>query len=312
MISRVRTLHVLLLVAALAAPLTTDAQVSEAVASPFGVLVMAHGGTPEWDQAIADATAPFASEIPTEIAYGMADPATMTQALEALRSRGVERVAVVRMFVSGASFIDQTEYLLGLSDVPPRFFMPSHGSSAGGHAAGAHGPPSPIAHGMEVATHIDGMVDAEETHRIFAERALTLSRDPATESVLLIAHGMGDTGENDELLAAMQDVERMVAQTPFHSVRSATLREDWPPAREIAEREIRAFVDAENQAGRRVLVLPVRLSGFGPYAEVLEGLEYVEGEAMLPHGDVSTWLRRTAEGIARAQGWDLIARPAVE
>ena len=79
MIFRVRTLPSLFL-ASLAVPITAGAQVNESAASPFGVLVMAHGGTPEWDQAIADATAPLASEIPTEIAYGMADPATLAQA----------------------------------------------------------------------------------------------------------------------------------------------------------------------------------------------------------------------------------------
>ncbi|MGE0159163.1 MAG: hypothetical protein AB7T31_07085 [Gemmatimonadales bacterium] len=274
--------------------------------SAFGVLVMAHGGTPEWDAAIAEAVAPLARERPTAIAYGMADPATLSGALDSLRADGVERVAVVRMFVSGASFLDQTEYLLGLSDVPPAFFIPSHGPHAGGpggDGAAPGGPPPAIAHGLRVATHLHGMVDAEETQRIFADRALALSRDPARESVLLIAHGMGDPEENDELLAAMGGIEREVAKTAFHSVRSATLREDWPPARQVAEREIRAFVEGENQAGRRVLVLPVRLSGFGPYAEVLAGLEYTAGEALLPHADASRWLRRAADSIARAEGW---------
>jgi hypothetical protein len=302
----------LLVVAALIAPARAHAQTFEPSESSFGVLVMAHGGTPEWDAAIAEAAVPLAHELPTAVAYGMADPHTLTAALDSLREKGVERVAVVRMFVSGASFIDQTEYLLGLSADPPAFFMPSHGARGGGHAAGPHGPPPQISHGLTVATHLDGMVDAEETHRIFAERAVALSSDPASESVLLIAHGMGDQRENDELLRAMQGIERLVAQTPFHAVRSATLREDWPPAREIAEREIRAFVESENQAGRRVLVLPVRLSGFGPYADVLEGLEYTGGGALLPHGDVSAWLRRTAVSIAREQGWTLDATPAVQ
>jgi hypothetical protein len=305
-------LRTLLVVAALIAPAEIHGQTSGKPDASFGVLVMAHGGTPEWDAAIAEATAPLERELPTAVAYGMADPHTLTAALDSLRAEGVERVAVVRMFVSGASFIDQTEYLLGLTDTAPAFFMPSHGAGGGGHAAGSHGPPEQIAHGLTVATHFDGMVDAAETHRIFAERALALSRDPASESVLLIAHGMGDQQENDELLAAMGDIERLVSATPFHTVRSATLREDWPPAREIAEREIRAFVDGENQAGRRVLVLPVRLSGFGPYADVLEGLEYTGGDALLPHGDVSAWLRRTAESIAREQGWALTGAPAVQ
>jgi sirohydrochlorin ferrochelatase len=263
---------------------------------------MAHGGTPEWDAAIAEATAPLARELPMAVAYGMADAGTLAHALDSLRTLGVGRVAVVRMFVSGASFIDQTEYLLGLSPTPPAFFAPSHGSH-GGHAAADAGPPRPIAHGMQVATHLDGMVDAEEVHAILAGRALAMSRDPGTETVLLIAHGMGDPVENDALLSAMRGIEQRVAETPFYGVRSATLREDWAEARAIAEREIRGFVEEENRAGRRVLVVPVRLSGSGPYADVLEGLSYQMGDAVLPHDEVATWLRRVADRVARENGW---------
>jgi hypothetical protein len=301
-------LRVLLAAAALAAPTVTHAQGTE---GRVGVLVMAHGGTAAWDAAIADAVAPLGREVPTAIAYGMADPATLAHALDSLRGEGVSRVAVVRMFVSGASFIDQTEYLLGLDPTPPSFFVPSHGAHDGGHVAVPAGPPQPIDHGLEVATHLEGMVDAEEAGVVVAERALAISRDPAAETVLMIAHGMGDPGENEHLLEAMRVIERRVAETPFHSVRSATLREDWAEARQIAEREIRALVETENREGRRVLVVPVRLSGFGPYAEVLEGLLYVEGEALLPHVSMSTWLRRTAETIAREQGWDLPAARTV-
>src|SRR5688500_17876784 len=153
MISGVRMFCVVLSAAFLGST-TTEAQGTAATSgSPFGVLVMAHGGTPEWDTAIAASAADLPEGMPTAIAYGMADPATLAQALDSLRSIGVERVAVVRMFVSGASFLPQTEYLLGLSAEPPAFFMPSHGSHAGGRGAAAAGPPQPIAHGLEVATH---------------------------------------------------------------------------------------------------------------------------------------------------------------
>lgn len=273
----------------------------------IGLLVMAHGGTAGWDASIVEAAQPVTSEVPTAIAFGMADPATLSHALDSLRAEGVEQVVVVRMFLSGASFIDQTEYLLGLDPTPPAFFPPAHGASGGGHGGGhavaAVGPPQPIAHGLEVATHLDGMVDSEEARIVFAERALALSRDPASESVLLIAHGMGDPQENGDLLAAMAEIEREVAKTSFHTVRSATLREDWAEARIVAEQEIRAFVEGENEAGRRVLVVPVRLSGTGPYAEVLTGLDYDMGEALLPHAEVTDWLRHTADRIARESGW---------
>jgi hypothetical protein len=301
---------VILLVAALLVPSRSWAQ-GVAEQPRVGVLIMAHGGTPEWDAAIAEAAAPLRREVPTAISYGMADPVTLAHALDSLRGEGIGRVALVRMFVSGASFIEQTEYLLGLSATPPAFFIPSHGGRSGGHAAVPAGVPQPIDHGLEVATHSDGIVDAHEAQTVLIDRALALSREPASESVLMIAHGMGDEEQNDQLLGAMGAIEKSIAETPFHAVRSATLREDWAPAREIAEREIRALVESENREGRRVLVVPVRLSGFGPYAEVLEGLEYARGDALLPHAEMSTWLRRTAETIARENGWgELATSPA--
>src|SRR5687768_10427420 len=104
-------LVVLLVAAVVLAPSHAGGQDVPEGTSDFGVLVMAHGGTPEWDAAIAEATAPLANQVPTAIAYGMADPATLAHALDSLSSEGVERVAVVRMFISGDSFIQQTEYL---------------------------------------------------------------------------------------------------------------------------------------------------------------------------------------------------------
>jgi hypothetical protein len=56
-------------------------------------------------------------------------------------------------------------------------------------------------------------------------------------------------------------------------------------------------------AGETVLVIPFRLSGFGPYAKVLEGWDYRAGEALLPHPAVSDWALEKAGGIACAEGW---------
>ena len=70
----------------------------------FGVLVMAHGGGSEWNETVAEAVAPLSSDVPAVVAYGMADPVTLESGLDSLRQLGVDRVAVVRVFVSGDSF----------------------------------------------------------------------------------------------------------------------------------------------------------------------------------------------------------------
>lgn len=257
---------------------------------------MAHGGSAEWDAQVAAAVEPLRAEAPTALALGMANPETMEAALDTLRDQGISNVAVVRLFISGESFLPQTEYLLGLSNSPPPFFI-HHG-----HAAGS-GPPTPIDHGLRVATHRGGLVDHTLTGRILLERARALSRNPSRESVLVLGHGVGDEARNDSLLAAMDGAVAQLRAMGFYGVEVETLREDWPEARKLAVDRIRRYVVTESESGRKVLVLPLRVSGFGPYAEVLDGLDYVPGSGLLPHSEVTDWIRATAASIACSQGW---------
>jgi sirohydrochlorin ferrochelatase len=261
-----------------------------------GVLVMAHGGSDSWNRTVMEAVEPLTTEMPLAVSFGMADPQTMRAAIDSLRADGVRRVAVVRLFLSGRSFLDQTEYLLGLSATPPETFM-----LMGGHG-GAHDT-RPIDHGIEVATHAEGLMTSPEAARIVAERARSAGHDPSDESLLLVAHGMGDDDENEEVRRAMEAIIDDMSSAPYAAVAVATLREDWAEKRAEEEARIRRFVEDESRAGRRVIVVPMRLSGFGPYAEVLAGLEYAPAEGLLPHEAITDWIRSTAARVACAQGW---------
>jgi len=262
-----------------------------------GVLVMAHGGTPEWNDHVADAVAPLAAGVPTSVAYGMADPSTLAAALESLRARGVQRVAVVRLFLSGESFAQQTKFYLGLSETPPESFL-LMGPVAADPAARL-----PLEHTMSVATHPLGILTSREARTIVAERAVALSSEPSRESVLLIAHGMGAEDENDRVIEAMRWAADAIRPMGFAEVEVATLREDWHEQRSVAEAEIRQFVSDQAALDRRVIVVPVRLAGFGPYADVLAGLPFVPGEGLLPHDAVAEWVSRTATDVACSAGW---------
>ncbi len=194
----------------------------------------------------------------------------------------------MRLFVSGESFRTATRYLFGLSEEKPTF------------------PPvdTPLEHDLEIATHEHGLMGSPEVSRILLSRALALSETPASESVLLVAHGMGDDGENDRVLDNMRLAAATLASEGFAEVEVATLREDWEEARVAAEAAMRAFVEGRTVEGRRVLVLPYRLSGFGPYATVLEGLDYVAGDGLLPHDAISRWIEQTAAGVACESAWE--------
>lgn len=63
------------------------------------------------------------------------------------------------------------------------------------------------------------------------------------------------------------------------------------------------LASAEAALGRRVIVVPMRVAGFGPYADVLEGLEYTAAEGLLPHPLATSWVRETAARVACRSGW---------
>lgn len=268
-----------------------------------GILVMAHGGSPSWNLPVQDAIAPIMRETPTSIAFGMADRSSLAASLDSLRRVGVDRVAVVRLFLSGESFLDQTEFYLGIREVPPETFL-----LMGPHAADPDAR-KPILHRMSVATHRSGVLDSPEAGEIAVDRAIDLSSDERHESVLLLAHGMGDEGANSRVLSSLHFVSRELESRGFAEVRAATLREDWPEARAKAEADIRDFVKGEEESGRMVIVVPMRLSGFGPYAEVLDGLTYSPAEGFLPHDAITAWVRRTAADVACSAGWGAALGP---
>ncbi|MDA2930907.1 hypothetical protein MYX84_13350 [Acidobacteria bacterium AH-259-O06] len=276
-----------------------------------GILVMAHGGRPEWNAAVEEAVAPLRTFCPVATAFGMAHPASLQRAVEQLQAQGVTRIAVVGLFVSSESFRPQTEYLLGLNSGPPPVFI-QHPSDLRGDSAAEHvvhmvpgsSAPLPIRRQAAVVLNQEGLYDSKEIGKIIEERVLSLSISPESESVLILAHGEGDDAINQRWISKLQDLAAQVRELrPFRLVQVETLREDWQDKRAQAEEQIRDFVEEGNQNGGRVIVVPFRVYGFGPYADVLEGLKYVsDGRGLLPHPAVSEWIKHQAEDCFRRIG----------
>ena len=114
-------------------PSPGDASENAAAAAPdeLGVLVMAHGGRAEWNGHVRASVSELGGRIPLAVAFGMAAPHTLQSALDELRTRGVGTIAVVRLFLSGDSFLHQTEFLFGLRPDPPARAMMGHRMVAG-------------------------------------------------------------------------------------------------------------------------------------------------------------------------------------
>lgn len=272
----------------------------------FGVVVMAHGGSPEWNQQVMSAAYPLAKQQELEVAFGMADAASIQSAVKALERRGVTRIGIVRLFVSGDSFHERTEQILGLRPGAPPLAPPdaAHTGHSGADTARRQG------HGMEFwrietsssyALSRRGLSEAQDMGAVLAARARALSKNPSREDVLILAHGPGDDAENERWIAQIDARAAAVRSAlPFRRVQVMTLREDWPEQRAAAQLRIRAFVEESRRDGISTLVIPFRVQGFGPYAEVLAGLEYVsDGVGLLPHANVTKWIADEIEALKR-------------
>jgi sirohydrochlorin ferrochelatase len=336
--------------------LLSAAVVSNTVAAEgtsTGLLIMAHGGSPDWNRGVEEAVAPLRGKGPVEIAFGMADRASLQEAVSKLEAQGAGRIAVVRLFISGDSFKHQTEYYLGLRQDPPAKFIEhaghgsagqgaaghdahghaksggdAHGHSHDGHAHGGHAsradagatsastqPAPAIERKAEIALSSPGLVDdADLIATILGARAVALSQKPSKEAVLMLGHGVEDDAENRMILDRLQSVaDRITKERKFASVRVETLREDWREKRAEAEKRIQGYVTEQNGKGRQVIVVPVRVYGFGPYKEVLGGLPYIADEkGLLPHVAITGWIQKQYAQVCASNGWQPSASSELE
>jgi sirohydrochlorin ferrochelatase len=280
------------------------------LASDVGVLIMAHGGGPAWNGDVEAMLKSVGAEHPMELAFGMAEAASLQNSVAKLEARGAKRIVVARLFISGESFYERTEQILGLA--PGAEPKPAEHAAHGDAAHGDHGDQGAAAgHSMDMALwRIDtkasfaiskqGLAEAPEMGAVLVERVRGLSKAPAKESVLVLAHGPGDDAENERWLRMIdQRAEAVRRFAPFKRVQTETLREDWPEKRVVSEARIRAFVEAASADGGRAIVLSYRVSGFGPYADVLKGLDYVpDTRGLLPSTEVERWVRRQVTELA--------------
>ena len=205
----------------------------------------------------------------------------MQESVRKLEAQGARNIGVVRLFVSGESWYDRTRQILGIAPGAPE----PPASAAHAHASRHHEHAQAHEHSMafwrlntkaSFALTAQGLGEAPETAAILAERARALSRTPEREDVLILAHGPGDAAENRRWIAHIDARAEAVRQAlPFRRVQVETLREDWPEKRKEAEARVRVFVTRAAADGGKAIVIPFRIQGFGPYARVLEGLDYV-------------------------------------
>jgi sirohydrochlorin cobaltochelatase len=285
-----------------------------------GVLLMAHGGHVQtWNEEVRHVADQVDLTIPTEVAFGMATKSTIQEAINRLAARGVTEIVAVPLFVSShSSVIDSTAYLLGLRAQAPedlKDFAAMDHSAPMTHAAMANMAPDPeaIADRMKPVTasvpiRMASALDHDAiVADILLDRAASISKDPAHEVLILVAHGPVPDDENKLWL---NDMNLLAGQMRQHSnyagIECLTLRDDADDTvRKAATEQLRQTVTRIQQAGNTVVVVPLLLS-YGGIEEGLRkrlaGLDFrMPTQALLPDQRIVTWVTARAKEPGRGR-----------
>jgi sirohydrochlorin ferrochelatase len=278
-----------------------------------GIVLLAHGGQPAWNDHVLSLVASLDQKQPTEVAFGMASRPAIQSAVDRLVSRQVTRIVAVPLFVSShSSVVTSTEFLLGLRQEMPRdlavFAKMNHGAH-GGHAPPQGSAPAPAAgdNTRPVSSPVPiRMTQALNRHEIvgeiLADRAKSISTDPSREAVVLVAHGPSPDEDNLRWLEDMSALAAIVKdRTSFDTIDYLTVRDDAPAAiRDAASAELRERVGRRTAEGRRVLVVPLLLSYGGIEKGIqkrLEGLAYtMSPQGLMPDDRLAAWVIEMAAG----------------
>ena len=275
-----------------------------ATPAEMGVVIMPHGANQLWNDAVDRVVAPLRSAYHIEMAYGMGDPGIIQDAVSRLEAQNIRRIIFVRLYALAGHLQARTDYILGLAESP----MPDR--HAGGHT-NRSAPPHQVRSAALFAS-FGGYEESPEISRILHERIVEISREPAQETVILVAHGEKTEEGNARWLSTIQAHIDRLKRDPhcarLKAIRAATVREDWPEQREKAVNDIRGMIQDASQHGR-ALVIANRLYGAGPYRTLFNGLEYTLNDKGLAHPVLTEWLDKGIARTARVLAQPLGAMP---
>lgn len=299
-----------------------------------GVMVLSHGGGNQWNQLILDATSEISRKYPTEVAFGMALPRTMQEAIDKLESKGVDRIVVVPLFISSHSFIiRQSEYLLGLRDVladPPLIMdhsaMGTENMGNKDHSSNSSEDNDSSSRSLHQGHEMnDNTLDQLKTKskiiftnplddhplvaQIIYERINELSTNPGEEMVILVGHGPNPEDDNKKWIDDMESIVDQVRDMQKVSgkiskmILAVTVRDDADKAiYEQAKENLRNLVVQGSKQGK-VLVVPLFLSAGGAEQKIttrLEGLDYRwNGKTLLPDKKISDFILQSVMGAVK-------------
>jgi len=253
--------------------------------SESAVLIMAHGGTSQWDKTVKKAVKEADLPYPYKIVFGMGDTPAQQHALQdaisELEDGGAHSIYVVPLLISSYSEVArQWKYLLGV-DIQPGFM---------------NNPLFPVQKHSTIH-FAEPLNDSSVVVEILLDRAHEISSEPSRETVIIVAHGPNDDLDNARWNQIMTNISHQLKDRGgYKAVEGVTLRDDAPPiVREQAVAALRERVKAADQAGSRPLVVTLLLAPGGIEHKIgleLRGLNYAfNTKTILPDSRISEWIR---------------------
>ncbi len=154
------------------------------------------------------------------------------------------------------------------------------------------------------------MASALDAHPIVADilddRAASISKDPAHEVVILVAHGPVPDDDNKLWLHDMGLLaDQMRPKNHYAAIDCLTLRDDADdPVRSTATAQLRQKVEEVTKNGDSALIVPLLLSygGIeGGLKKRLDGLNYrIPSQALLPDQRIVKWVVAEAQSNTSA------------
>ncbi|MEE9200178.1 MAG: hypothetical protein V3V45_01910 [Candidatus Brocadiales bacterium] len=259
-----------------------------APAKKLGILILARGVDPpevavsEWDQHVIDAVEPIKKQYDVELVLGL-EPEKIQDAINELQLRHNDKILVIPMYISTHSpLVRKLEYYLGIAPVPPERKDEIKPINIKADIHMAH------------ATEHDALI-AEVVY----DRTMEISRNPANETVILVAHGPTTKVTETLWLKSMYALASYVRERGgFKDATVGTIMFGAPEeVMKQANENLRKLVD-EKGRDSDVLVVPCLMAPGGiedMIADIMKGQTFRYGRPYLPHVNITRWLKATID-----------------
>ena len=252
----------------------------------IGILILSHGVGENSDRMLRESLTPVSNRWPTAIGFGMAmmQSSYLQSSVDDLVERGASSIVLVPNGTTTEynSLTRQWQYVFGMGEEASYLDVPRVETDVG----------------FVMTSHF---ADHPLITEILYDHAMEVSTEPASEVVILVAHGPEDIEDNEldlEILSAHAD--RIKQMGDFADVKIVNLQDDAiPPVRESNVRKLRRWVKQAEARGQTPVVVALAAASHGVQTHMrqdLRGLNYVFADkGMSEHPAYVQWIESVVE-----------------